>query len=252
MLTVPSCRLTRLQRQVSVIISKVNRLSFQKVQLNAVKNSVYLFSQSYCSSEHYKSESVETKVFKTPLFQQNFISKSKTPTRALLNAVRIDRVPLSANHGDIELLCASLEKKPQWICRLILDRISPYATWCIVFDSEEASLEAEQSLKKQTIAGSGIHCFRLSTTAVERAVASTSFSVDERPRVLILSNIPNPLSEYHILQLFHDYQVERIIPSRSNASFYLVFSSFDEACRALREKQNEYLGWKKILLTPVV
>lgn len=46
--------------------------------------------------------------------------------------LRLDRVPLSANHSDIELLCKRVETlKPEWMCRLMLDRTSPHATWLV-------------------------------------------------------------------------------------------------------------------------
>ncbi|KAK4526266.1 hypothetical protein GAYE_SCF22MG4180 [Galdieria yellowstonensis] len=203
-----------------------------------------------------KDDQTTTPVLKNPLFRQNFVPKQQQQqwnTKAQLRVLRLDRVPLSANHSDIELLCKRVETpKPEWMCRLMLDRTSPHATWCVSFGTEEAALEAQKLISSQSIAGSMLHCFRISNAAVEKALASTAFSMEERPRVLIISNTPQPVSEYHILQLFRDYQVERLIPSRGPSMWYLVFASLDEACRACREKQNEYLGWKKIRLTPVI
>ncbi|EME26392.1 hypothetical protein Gasu2_59900 [Galdieria sulphuraria] len=241
---------TQLQEKLSVSGFLVLQ-SFSKQHLPMYTPSCRLSS----SSNGKESQVKTTPILKNSLFRQNFIPKEQQQlnTKAQLRVLRMDRVPLSANHSDIELLCTLVEPhKPQWLCRLMLDRVSPYATWCVVFETEEAALEAEKVISTQSIAGSALHCFRISTAAVEKAVASTAFSMEERPRVVILSNLPYPLSEYHILQLFRDYQVERLISSRVPSMAYLVFASFDEACRACREKQNEYLGWKKIRLTPVV
>ncbi|GJQ12726.1 hypothetical protein GpartN1_g4517.t1 [Galdieria partita] len=244
-------------KECSPLQGKLSVVGFHALQ-NSLKQRYPICFQScrLTSSTDKDTGNVKTTpVLKNSLFRQNFIPKQQQPLniKAQLRVLRIDRVPLSANHSDIQLLCSLVEPhKPKWLCRLMLDRVIPYATWCVVFDTEEATLEAEKVISTQSIAGSALHCFRISTAAVEKAVASTAFSMEERPRVVILSNLPHPLSEYHILQLFRDYQVERLIPSRVPSMVYLVFASFDEACRACREKQNEYLGWKKIRLTPVV
>mmetsp|Transcript_33945 Transcript_33945/g.44788 ORF Transcript_33945/g.44788 Transcript_33945/m.44788 type:complete len:213 (-) Transcript_33945:93-731(-) len=150
-----------------------------------------------------------------------------------------------SNHEDIlSYIGKEAEESIVKIQSCITHSKFPNGEWLVEFSNKDAleSLVRQASSRKDE----GVKVLKLFPKHYEAALNLTAESIGAGPNTLRLINVPGSYKVDQLRWYFRDFEVEDIseldFKTKGSKHYLIRFSSFEEAQRALREKNNRGIG----------